>query len=46
MNEFKGGCQLRNNLMKDENGDLLTDYHNILISERTLLSAVECTKSQ
>jgi hypothetical protein len=30
INEFKRGYQLRNNLMKDENGDLLADSHNIL----------------
>jgi hypothetical protein len=29
-NEFKGGYQPRNNLVKDENGDLLADSHNIL----------------
>jgi hypothetical protein len=27
---FKRGYQPRNNLVKDENGDLLTDSHNIL----------------
>jgi hypothetical protein len=30
INEFKMGCQPRNNLLKDENGDLLADSHNIL----------------
>jgi hypothetical protein len=30
INEFKRGYQPRNNLVKDENGDLLTDPHNIL----------------
>jgi hypothetical protein len=30
INEFKRGCQPRNNLVKDENGDLLADSHNIL----------------
>jgi hypothetical protein len=29
-NKFKKGCQPRNNLFKDENGDLLADYNNIL----------------
>jgi hypothetical protein len=29
-NEFKMGYQPRNNLVKDENGDLLADSHNIL----------------
>jgi hypothetical protein len=30
MNEFKRGYQPRNDLVKDENGDLLADSHNIL----------------
>jgi hypothetical protein len=30
MNEFKRGYQLRNNLVKDENGDLLADSLNNL----------------
>jgi hypothetical protein len=30
INEFKRGCQPRNNLVKDEIGDLLADSHNIL----------------
>jgi hypothetical protein len=30
INEFKTGCQPRNNLVKDENSDLFTDSHNIL----------------
>jgi hypothetical protein len=30
INEFKRGYQPRNKLVKDENGDLLADYHNIL----------------
>jgi hypothetical protein len=30
INEFKRGYQPRNNLMKDENGNLLADSHNIL----------------
>jgi hypothetical protein len=30
INEFKRGHQPRNNLGKDENGDLLADSHNIL----------------
>jgi hypothetical protein len=29
-NSFKRGYQPRNNLVKDENGDLLADPHNIL----------------
>jgi hypothetical protein len=30
INKFKWGYQPRNNLVKDENGDLLADSHNIL----------------
>jgi hypothetical protein len=30
INEFRRGYQPRNNLLKDENGDLLADLHNIL----------------
>jgi hypothetical protein len=30
INQFKKGCQLRTNLVKDENGDLLGDSQNIL----------------
>jgi hypothetical protein len=30
INEFKKGYQHRSNLVKDENGDLLADSHNIL----------------
>jgi hypothetical protein len=30
INEFKRGYQSINNLVKDENGDLLADSHNIL----------------
>jgi glucan phosphorylase len=31
INEFKRGYQLRNNLIKDENDDVLADSYNILI---------------
>jgi hypothetical protein len=30
INEFKKGCQPRNNLVTDENGALLVDFHNVL----------------
>jgi hypothetical protein len=30
INELKRGYQPRNNVVKDENGDLLADSHNIL----------------
>jgi uncharacterized protein YaaR (DUF327 family) len=35
INEFKRGYRPRNNLVKDENGDLLADSHNIMIGGRT-----------
>jgi hypothetical protein len=35
INDFKRGYQPRTNLVKDENGDLLADSHNILIGGRT-----------
>jgi hypothetical protein len=38
INEFKRGYQPRNNLVKDENGDLLADTHNILIRWRNYFS--------
>jgi hypothetical protein len=30
INKFKRGCRPRNNLVKDENGDLLADSQNVL----------------
>jgi hypothetical protein len=38
MNEQKRGYQPRNNLVKDENGDLLADSHNILKKWKNYLS--------
>jgi hypothetical protein len=38
INEFKRGYQLRNNLVKDENGDLLADLHNILNRRKNYFS--------
>jgi hypothetical protein len=35
INDFKRGYQPRSNLVKDENGDLLADSHNILTGGRT-----------
>jgi hypothetical protein len=35
INEFKRGYQPRNNVVKDENGDLLTDSHSIKIGGNT-----------
>jgi hypothetical protein len=37
-NGFERGYQLRNNLMKDENGDLLADFQNILNSWKNYFS--------
>jgi hypothetical protein len=38
INEFKRGYQPRNNLVKDENGDLLADSHNILNRQKNFFS--------
>jgi hypothetical protein len=38
INEFKRGYQPRSDLMKDENGDLLADSHNILKRWKKYLS--------
>jgi hypothetical protein len=38
INEFKRGYQPRNNLLKDENGDLLTDSHSILNRNKNYFS--------
>jgi hypothetical protein len=38
INEFKRGYQPRNNLVKDENGDLLADSHNNLNKWRSYFS--------
>jgi hypothetical protein len=38
INEFKRGFQPRNNLVKDENGDLLADSHNILNRRKNYFS--------
>jgi hypothetical protein len=35
--EYKRGCQPRNNSLKDENGALLAESHNILNSWKTTL---------
>ena len=43
INDFKPGYQPRNNLIKDEKGDLVTDYHSIVARWRKYLSAVQCT---
>jgi hypothetical protein len=43
INGFKMGYQPRNNLVKDENGDLLADSHNILNRwKNNFSSVIEC----
>jgi hypothetical protein len=43
INEFKKGCQPRNNLVKEKNGDLLADSCNILNGWKIILfSVIEC----
>jgi hypothetical protein len=42
INEFRRGYQLRNNLVKDENGDLLADSNNILNRWKNYFSVIEC----
>jgi hypothetical protein len=42
INDFKRGYQLRSNLVKDENGDLLADSH-ILNRWKNYFSVIECT---
>jgi hypothetical protein len=43
LNKFKKGYQPRNNLVKDDIGDLLADYHNILNRWKNYFSVIECT---
>jgi hypothetical protein len=38
--DLKGSYQPRNNLVKDENGDLLADSHNILNRWRNYFSRI------
>jgi hypothetical protein len=38
INEFMRGYQPRSNLLKDANGDLLADSHNILNRSKNLFS--------
>jgi hypothetical protein len=40
MNEFKRGYQPKNNLVKDGNGNLLADSHNILNRWKNYFSQV------
>jgi hypothetical protein len=41
INEYKGRYQPRINLIKDKNGDLLANSHNILISLKNYFSAAQ-----
>jgi len=34
--DFKEGCQPRNNILRDEKSDLVTDYHSILLDGGTI----------
>jgi hypothetical protein len=43
MNYFKRGYQPRSNLVKDVNGDLLADSHNIVNGWRKCFSVIGCT---
>jgi hypothetical protein len=40
INKFKSGYQPRSNLVKDENGDLLADSHNILNKWKNYFSQI------
>jgi hypothetical protein len=42
INEFKRSYQPRNNLVKDQNGDLLADSHNVLNAWKNYFSVTEC----
>jgi hypothetical protein len=42
INEFKRGYQPRTNLVKDENGDLLSDFHSILNWWKNYFSVIQC----
>jgi hypothetical protein len=43
VNEFKKSYQPRNNLIKDENGDLLADSDSILNRWKSYFSVIECS---
>jgi len=38
IDDFKKGCQPRNNMVKDEKGDLVADFHSILARGRNYFS--------
>jgi hypothetical protein len=38
VSEFNKGCQPRSNLIKDENGVLIADFHNILNKLKNYIS--------
>jgi hypothetical protein len=46
INEFKKGYQPRSNLVKDENGDLLADSHNILNRWKNYFSQLPNARGQ
>jgi hypothetical protein len=43
---LRRGYQRRSNIVKDENGDLLADRHNILIKWKNYISVIECAQGQ
>jgi hypothetical protein len=43
INEFKTGYQHRSKLLKDENGDLLADSHNIFNRWKNYFIVIEST---
>jgi hypothetical protein len=43
INDFKRGYQTRGYLVKDENGDLTADSHNIFNRWKYYFSVIECT---
>jgi hypothetical protein len=45
INEFKRVYEPRNNLVKDENGDLLADSHSVFNRWKNYFSVIECEKS-
>jgi hypothetical protein len=46
LSEFICGYHSISNLVKDKNGDLLADFHNILNKWKNYFSVIECTLGQ
>jgi hypothetical protein len=44
--QFKMRYQPRGNLVKDENGDVLADFHNILNRRKNNFPVIECALHQ